>query len=278
MYKIFLALLFTLSLQAEIVDGVAVVVKDSAITLYDIKNEMQNSKLDAKQASDILIRKKLEELECKERKITVTSSEVYDDIKKAASSNNLSISEFYEAIRNSNGLTSTELKEKIKQKLLSQKLYSAIAYAHMSEPSASEIKEYYELHKSSFIHPSSFTATIYMAKDRDSLQAKVDNPMFYSPQIQTKEDVLQYDRISPDLASLLEKTPLNSFSPIVANGKNGYMSFYIKSVESAKDTGAKGVENQISNMIMENKREQVLSDYFDRLRNNADIKILRMPK
>jgi len=278
MYKFFLAILLTASLNAEIIDGVAVVVKDSAITLYDITNEMQTTKLDAKAALDILIRKKLEEIEIKERKISVSSSEVYADIKKAAASNNLSISEFYDAIRESNGLSSSELKEKIRQKLLSQELYSAIAYSHMSAPSASEIKEYYELHKDSFMHPSSFTATVYIAKNRASLQAKIDNPMFYSPEIQAKEEVLQYDRISPKLASLLEKTPVNSFSPIIPNGKNTYMSFYIKSVKSVKETGIKGAENQISNLIMANKREQVLSDYFDRLRTNADIKIIRMPK
>ncbi len=277
MYKIFLALLFTLSLNAEIVDGVAAVVKDSAITLYDITTEMQTSKVEAKQALDILIRKKLEEIEAKERKLTVTSSEVYDDIKKAAAGNNMSVNEFYDAIRESNGLTSSQLKEKIKEKLLSQKLYAAIAYASMSEPSDSEIKEYYELHKDFFMHPSSFTATVYVAKNQASLQSKVDNPMFYSPEIQSKEEVLQYDRISPELAALLEKTPINSFSPIVPNGKNGYMSFYIKSVKSAEETGISGVKNEISNLIMADKREQVLSDYFDRLRNNADIKIIRMP-
>lgn len=277
MYKFFLALLFTLSLNADTVDGVAVVVKDSAITLYDITNEMQVSKVEAKAALDILIRKKLEELECKERKITVTSSEVYDDIQKTAAGNNMSVDQFYAAIRESNGLTSAQLKEKINEKLLSQKLYAAIAYAHMSEPSASEIKEYYELHKDSFNHPSSFTVTVYVAKDQASLQSKIDNPMFNSPEIQSKEDVIQYSRISPELASLLEKTALNSFSPIVPNGQNGYMSFYLKSIQSAKNSGAKGAEDQISNLIMADKREQVLSDYFARLRNNADIKIIRMP-
>ena len=278
MYKIFLTFLLVATLNAEIVDGVAVVVKGSAITLYDIKEEMQISRVDANSATDALIRKKLEKLEIVERKISVTSSEVYDDIKKTAARNNLSVGEFYEAVRNANGLTSAELKEKIKEKLLSQKLYSAIAYKGVSQPNDEEIEAYYESHKNSFSHPSGFKVMIYTSKDKQRLQEKIDNPMFYSPDISTDEQTLPYDRISPELASLLERTAVNSFTSIVPNGQGGHMSFYIKEVESAKETGLESVRNQIINMIMGDQREHVLGDYFARLRHNADIKMIRSPK
>ena len=278
MYKIILTFLFVVSLNATLVDGVAVVVKGSAITLYDIKKEMQLSKVDAKKASDILIRKKLEELETKERKISVSSGEVYDDLKKTAARNKMSLSDFYDAVRNSSGLSSSDLKAKVKERLLSQKLYSAIAYSSISAPSEVEIKEYYELHKEDFAHPSAFEVVIYGAKDKTKLQEKIDNPMFFSPDVQTNEQVLPYDRITPELASLLEKTPQNSFTAVIPDGKGGFMSFYVKNVESAKELGMESVKNQIVNLIMAGKREQILGDYFARLRNNADIKILRMPK
>ena len=278
MYKFFLALLVTASLNAEIVDGVAVVVKNSAITLHDIKKQMQASKLTSKQALDFLIRQKLEELEIIERKISVSSSEVYEEIKKTAARNKLSVSKFYDVVRESSGLTSFELKEKIKQRLLSQKLYSAIAYSHMSEPTQSEIKEYYELHKTKFSHPSSFEVTVYVSQDKANLQSKINNPMFYSPEIQMKDEVLKYGMISSGLAALLEKTPLNSFTDVVPNGKGGFMSFYIKSKEAGEEASIQSVENEIINAIMGEKREQVLGDYFARLRSNADIKIIRTPK
>ena len=275
MYKIFLTLLFVVTLNAEIVDGVAIVVKGKAITLYDVKKEMELSKVNSQKASDILIRKALEESETSERKISVSSGEVYDDIKKTAARNNLSVNEFYEAVRNANGMSSSELKEKIKYKLLSQKLYSAIAYSAMAQPSDEDVQEYFELHKDDFAHPSAFTAVIYQAKDQARLQEKIDNPMFYSPDIRTNEQVLPYDRISPELAQLLERTPLNSFTPIVPDGKGGHMSFYIKAIESAKEGGIESVRSQIVNQIQASKREQVLGDYFARLRHNADIKMIR---
>ncbi|SFV68709.1 hypothetical protein MNB_SM-6-909 [hydrothermal vent metagenome] len=278
MYKIILALLLVSAVEAKVYDGVAVVVQDKAITLLDIKKEMQTDRVSAKKATDILIRKKLEALEIKKRNISVDSSEVYDDIKKMAARNHMSISEFYDAVREANGLTSEELKAKIKQKLLAQKLYSAIAMSSMNEPSEEEIKDYYELHKNDFKHPASFTVVIYDAKDKNLLQEKADNPMFYSPQIASHEQVLPYGRISPELASLLSRTKVGTFTPVVPNGKGGFMTFYIKSVESAKEAGLEALRPQIINAIMGEKREAVLSDYFARLRDSADINIIRMPE
>ncbi len=275
MYKLFFSLLFTSLLSAEVYDGVAIVVKDKAITLLDIKNEMKISKLDAKAAADVLIRKQLEKSEIDERKIHVESTEVYDEIKKMASRNHMSISDFYDAVRESNGMSSTELKEKVKQRLLSQKLYQQIAYSSLSEPSELEIKEYYNMHKDNYKHPASFRVIIYDSNDKNGLQTKIDNPMFYSPDIRTNEQLLPYDKISPELASLLERTPLNHFTKVIPNGKGGFMSFYMKEIESAKEGGLESVRNQIINSMMAEQREQVLGDYFARLRHNADINVIR---
>ena len=275
MYKILLTFFLAGLLNAQIYDGVAIVVKNKAITLLDIQTEMKLSKVSSKKASDILIRQKLEEVEIDERKIIVNSSEVYDYIKKMASRNKMNISKFYDAVRNANGLTSTQFKAKIKQKLLSQKLYQAIAYSAISEPSEIEIQEYYNLHKNNYKHPASFTVIIYDSKDKNALQTKIDNPMFYSPSILTNEQVLPYGKISPELASLLERTALNTFTAVVPNAKGGFMSFYMKKIESAKEGGLESVKYQIVNSIMGEKREQVLGDYFARLRHNADINVIR---
>ena len=187
----------------------------------------------------------------------------------------MDVNDFYDAVRESKGISSSTIKEQMKQKLESQKLYSSIAYSAMSEPSETDIEEYYDLHKDEFSHPSSFDVIIYQSKDQARLQEKIDNPMFYAPDIATNEQNLPYDRIAPELASLLERTPLNSFTSIVPDGKGGSMSFYVKSINSSESAGLESVRNQITNKLMADKREQVLSDHFARLRHNADIKMIR---
>jgi len=277
MYKLLLVLFFSSAVFAELIDGVALTVKGSPITLYEIKEQMKLANLSAEQAKDLLIRQKLEELEIKERRIDVSSSEVYEDIKQTAARNNMNVSQFYEAVRNSNGLTSTQLKEKIKQKLLSQKLYSAIAYSSISKPSDSDIKEYYELHKNEFSHPSSFDTIIYVASSAQRLKEKIDNPMFHSPDIQTNEQHIEYAKIAPELGSLLASTPLNTFSQIIPNGEGGFMSFYIKGIGEVKEGSFENLKEQITSIIMAKKRESVLSEFFERMKLNADIKTIRMP-
>jgi parvulin-like peptidyl-prolyl isomerase len=278
MYKILFTLLLATMLNAAIYDGVAIVVEDQAITLLDIKKAMQETKLDAKKVRDILIRKKLEELEIKKRNISVTSSEIYDDIKKMAQRNHMSVSEFYDAVRESNGLSSSELKEKIKEKLLSQKLYQTIAMSAISEPTDDEIAEYFKFHKQELEHPSSFDVTIYTSQNRADLETKVHNPMFYSPSITSHEQKLEYNRISPELAALLTKTKVDTFTPVLPNGKGGFMSFYINAVQMAKDMDLETIRPQIINAIMMKKRGEVLDEYFSRLRDNSDVKIIRMPE
>lgn len=275
MYKILLSLFIGAMLNAELINGVSVVVKGEPITLYDIKEEMKISRVDAQIATDSLIRKKLEEAEIAERKISVTSSEVYDDIKKTAMTNKMSIDELYEAVRNSNGLTSTEFKAKTKEKLLSQKLYSAIAYSSIDTPSEDELKEYYELHKDDFLRPSAFDVTIYSSKSRSALEKKTTIPMFHSDEIKVDEQILEYERISPELSRLLENTQINSFTPVVSEANGMFVSFYLKEIKAPSSVEYEGVKNQIMNLIMSQKREQVLSDYFARLRNSADIKVIR---
>jgi len=110
MYKVLLTLLLVACANAGVYDGVAVVVEDKPITLFDIQNEMKSEHLDAKKAADVLIRKKLEALEITKRKIAVSSAEVYGDIERMAEGNKLTISQLYDAVRERDGLSSEEFK------------------------------------------------------------------------------------------------------------------------------------------------------------------------
>jgi len=279
MKKTLIALLLVSSLvNAKIYDGIAVVVQNKAITLYDIEKVMQSQHLDAQHASELLIRQKLEDILIQQKKITITQEEVYNDIKQMAQRNHLSVGEFYDAVRESNGLSSSELKEKIKEKLLRQKLYANIAMQRMgAEPSDEELRDFYELHKKEFRHPESFEVTVYESNQKQKLQAKVANPMMYDPTIAQNTQVLPYNRISPELASLLQRTPPYHFTPIIPNGKGGFLTFYVQKVNQSQNQNFENVKEQVLNLFMNHKREKILSDYFARMKDNSEINIIRLP-
>jgi len=279
MYKItLLSFLFASMLSAELVNGVSAVVKGEPITVYDVKEEMRLTKMDATIARDILIRKKLEAAEIVERKISVNPTEVYEDIKKTAAANKMSVDQLYDAVRESNGLSSAEFKEKVREKLLSQKLYSAIAYASMEAPDEEKMKEYYELHKEQFMRPKAFVVTLYSSSNEEALRKKIATPVFSSNEVKIEERTLPYDTMSPELAQLLEKTEPKSFTPIIMDQKGAYMSFYLKETQKPSRNSYEEMKNQLANLVMGEKREQVLNDYFARLRGNADIQIVREAK
>ncbi len=275
MLKIVLPLFLLTVLQAKMVDAVAIVVEDEPITLYDITQEMKSAHVNKKDAIDILIRKKLEAKEIKKRGIGVSEDEVYDEIRRLAAANNMTISQFYDAVRDSNGLSSSELKKKIKERLLSQKLYQSIAMSKMREPDENEIKEYFNLHKEEFLHPAFYDVIIYAAPNKELLMKKLSNPMFYSGQIKESRQRLSTEKLPPALAKLLDATKEGTFTQIVPNSKGGFMSFYVERRGANRDVDIRKLRPVIINAIMSQKRKEILDDYFAKLKDSADIKVLR---
>ena len=275
MLKILSLVLFIVSLNAAIIDGVAIKIGDEIITIYDIKKEMQLSHTTKEQAKEILIRKKLEALEIKKRNIEVSDDEVYNEIRRLARANNMTISQFYDIVREKNGLSSSELKQKIKERLLSQKLYQAISFSKLNEPDEKEIEAYFNLHKDKFSRPSFIDVIAYSSSDKNLLEQKMQNPMFYSASILQQEQRLDTTRISPQLLNILLRTNENRFTPILPNKKNGFMTFYVKKIAKPSEVKLDDVKMDVINEIMAQKRAVILDDYFAKLKDNIDIKYIR---
>lgn len=260
------------------IGGVAVLVKNSPITLYEVQQEMKLSGTNATQSTDTLIRKKLEQLEASEKKIIVSSAEIDEELSRMAAQNNLSQEQFLNAMQTVRGLSEKDLRARVEESIKGQKLYSAIAFSKMAQPTAEEESEYYQLHLDEFSRPESFDVTTYVSPSQEALAAKIADPMRHIEIIQSKEESLPYAKINPQLAQILNKTAIGSFSPILPNGKNAFMSFYIREKNNVITENLESVRPQISNAIIGEKRNQVLNDYFTRLRLSADIKVMRLPE
>ncbi len=277
MRSLLLSSLLLASLWSAPIGGVAIMVKNSPITLYEVQQEMKQSKTSAQQSADTLIRKKLEQLEASEKKITVTPAEVQEELERMAKQNNLSMEKFLDAMQTARGISQSELKEKLEESLTGQKLYNAIAFSKMAQPTASEEAEYYQLHLDEFSQPEKYVVTTYIAASSEALQTKIDDPMRNVENVASKDETIPSKTINPQLSQILNKIEVGKFGPILPNGKNGFMSFYMKDKPNLVTENLDSVRPQISNAIMGEKRNQVLNDYFTRLRLSADIQVLRLP-
>ncbi|NOQ30032.1 MAG: peptidyl-prolyl cis-trans isomerase [Helicobacteraceae bacterium] len=278
MIKLFLTLLFTVTSYAQLVDGVAIVVENHPITLYEIEKETQRTNQTAQNVARTLIRKKLEEMVIRQRQIVVTRDEVNEDIRSIAQRNNITIMQLFESVESSQKLTTKEFKEKIKEKLLSQKLYQSISYSKMTPPTLTQKKEYYEIHSNEFSQPEEYEVIIYHSDSQEKLKEKTSNPMFFSPEVSSREMKIKYTQISPQLVDILNKTPEDSFSPIFPSPNGGFDSFYMKNKAEVTKATFEEADKKIENMIMAQKRADALDDFFERLRVNTQIKFLRLPK
>ena len=277
--RIFILFFFlaAVSLQAALIDGIAILVKEEPITLYDIEQKMNEEHLSQAQAVDALIREKLEAQEIKQRELVVTPGEVQERIAQIAQQNNLSTSQLYDAVWSTQHLTREAFETKLKKTMLTQKLYGAVAMANMEEPDEDQMHEYYRLHADKFSHPETFNVTVYHAPAQGELQRKMDNPMLNLPEVTTQEASLPYARIEPGLVNLLNKTKDGTFTPILPDPKGGYVAFFVRNRSMPVMQPFEQVKMQVQDEMMADKREQTLKDYFDRARLNADINIIRLP-
>lgn len=277
MHKVLLSLVLLFgALQAEMVDGIAMIVKDEPITLYDIDRKMEEAHLTRKQAVDVLLRETLEAQEIKKRGLKVTPDELNARIEQIAGQNGLTVSQLYDAVWSTQHMTQQAFREKLEKTMLTQKLYSDIAMSAMETPSEEEVREYYRLHPEQFSHSDTFEVTVYQAQAKGELQRKMSNPMLQIPGVTMQNAQLPYARLEPQLAALLSKTKPGEFTPILPDPKGGFVAFYIQNKSLPVMQPFDTVKAQAQEALMADKREQTLKDYFDRARLNADIKTIRL--
>ncbi len=279
MNKILLTFLLAPFLFAKIISGVAVTVDDEIITLYEIQKEQSLSKQDVSKTVDTLIRMKLEQAEAKKRDIVISNTEVLEDLKNIAQQNNMNLSQLYEAINSSRGLTESQIKDKTRERLLKKKLFNAIAMSQMDEPTDEEIQEYYNLHQNEYTTPKYINTLVYSSNDKQALSQKMSNPMMHLPQVISQETKFELAKINPRLAELLIKTKDYTFSPILPQGENaGYMAIYVQEKLDISTPSLDLIRPQVQKKIMEINREHILNDHFQRIRIKANIKIIRLPQ
>ena len=279
MNKLLLLLALAPLLFSDIIGGIAITIDEETITLYEIKQEQEITKKSVKQAVDRLIRTKLESIEAKKRQISVSNQEVLNDLKQMAGQNNMTLAQLYEAMSSARNLSESQTKTKTREKLLKQKLFNAIAMSEMEEPTDEEVEEYYNLHLKEYQMPKSIDTVVYSSQNREALQQKISNPMMYLPEVKTENTRLETAKINPRLAELIIKTEDSSFTPILPQmSGSGHMSFYVVQKNEINTPSLELIRPQVENKIMQDKREHILNDHFQRMRLNADIKVLRLPE
>ena len=266
-------LIFTLSLNAALVNAVAIVVGGKPITLYDIDRVMQQHRLSENQAAEYLVQQALEDIEVAKLGIEVSDYEVDLELRQMASNNGLSLEQLREMVRNS-GMNFEEYKSDFKSQIRTRKLFDAIAMRGISQPSSQALQIHYENNAQKFTSFESAKVVQYMATDAQRLERFVQDPFSSSQGIQRNQLEIQSSELDQNLLFMIENSKERSFTPIISVG-DSYLTFFIESKEGEVLKPFANVKNEVMQSWREAQREDEVRLHFQKVRAQTDIQIIR---
>ncbi len=259
-------------LEAGLVNGIALIINDTPITLYDIDQKMQTQQLSKQQAVDILIDQTLYTQELKKNNVSIDIFDVDNYIEKLAAQNKMDTLDFKALVRQQQDF---ELfKEQIKKQLKHQKLIKRIASNKLVIASNDDMKRFYANNKEQYTIANTIDVIAYMSKNKKLLNELKTNPMMNHKDLLVQQITFKQEELNPQVKYILNSTKEKTFSAIFAQNKN-YNMFFISKKKEIKTLSFEDTKNTIFQQIMKSREDNYLKEYFETLKITADIQILR---
>ncbi|MCD8213416.1 MAG: SurA N-terminal domain-containing protein [Campylobacter sp.] len=269
----FLAFLFTLNFSyAQMVNGIAAIVENEPITLYEVYALKEQLKSDESQALNLLIRDRLEQAQIKNLGINVTPFEVNERIDAIAKQNNMTNIQFRSSVE-SQGINFTDFKNDIEKKMLQEKLYRNIASEAGKNITDERAKAYYEANREQFNVFSSAQIVLFRAGSMEELENQRGK---LSPVkgVQAQNLNIEYSNTNPQLAFIIANAAIGDFTQIFRTQEDFNM-FYVKDKVGSYTPSFEQIKDEIINNLYQNEQERTMQDYFDKLRAKAKVQIIR---
>lgn len=274
MNKLFFSLLISTSLSfASIINGVALIVNEEPITLYDIEKTMQQNNMGKNEAVGLLIDKILYEQLVKENAITADIFDVNNYIEKLAATNGMDVYTFKNIVKQKYPDYSA-FEDEAKNIVTRQKLIQKIVKGQLAIANDEDMKLYYENNQEEFSTANSFEIVEYSSKSKASLINTIKSPLMIPQDVTRRPIRLETKSIQPQLQYMLNETKENTFTPIFTANQEFKTLFIVKKVGKTV-LDFESVKSKIFNDIMSLREKKYLKDYFEKQKLTADIKIVR---
>jgi len=263
--------------QAQIIDAIAIDVNGEPITTLEIQAVQKKQNISKKAAIEALIDHRLEKSVIEKSDIAISDSEVNAKINQISQARGMSIEQMRQVLK-SKGLTWDSYKEQMKMELKKELFFRKNIASSISQPSEEELKLYYETHKDKF---SSATPSIqmsliaYSSKSSLKLQEAIKNPMRRTEGVEQKPVLASSSNMNPQLLQVIQNTPQGSFTKPINTGK-GFVAYYVKNKSGQGQSGFASVKNQVVMRWIQEERIKAGSDYINKLKTDANIRIIRL--
>jgi len=267
MKKFLILIGLILFLDAKILNQIIATINDIPITSYDVEKLSKQLNIDKNRALNILLDQKLIESEIKKRGIVVDEFELENALEAIAKRNGFNLLEFKNILIQRGDYQ--KLVNQIKDDLLKKKLFDEIIQTKLKIDD-NEIKNYYENNKDEFKVFEKIEAIKYSANNKAALEKIKQNPLS-TKNVKVENKVYYANELPLNLLFLFKETKEGRFTPII-NEERDYSMFYITKKENHYYLPFEKIKNLITNKLINEKREKILKEYFNKLKNKSYVK------
>ncbi|MGL2339121.1 SurA protein [Helicobacter pylori] len=261
------------TLEDKVVGGISLLVNGSPITLYQIQEEQEKSKVSKAQARDRLIAERIKNQEIERLKIHVDDDKLDQEMAMMAQQQGMDLDHFKQVLMAEGHYKL--YRDQLKEHLEMQELLRNILLTNVDTSSETKMREYYNKHKEQFSIPTEIETVRYTSTNQEDLERAMSNPNLEVPGVSKANEKIEMKTLNPQIAQVFISHEQGSFTPVMNGGGGQFITFYIKEKKGKNEVSFSQAKQFIAQKLVEESKDKILEEHFEKLRVKSRIVMIR---
>ncbi len=261
------------TLEDKVVGGISLLVNGSPITLYQIQEEQEKSKVSKAQARDRLIAERIKNQEIERLKIHVDDDKLDQEMAMMAQQQGMDLDHFKQMLMAEGHYKL--YRDQLKEHLEMQELLRNILLTNVDTSSETKMREYYNKHKEQFSIPTEIETVRYTSTNQEDLERAMSNPNLEVPGVSKANERIEMKTLNPQIAQVFISHEQGSFTPVMNGGGGQFITFYIKEKKGKNEVSFSQAKQFIAQKLVEESKDKILEEHFEKLRVKSRIVMIR---
>ncbi|WP_187870397.1 SurA protein [Helicobacter pylori] len=261
------------TLEDKVVGGISLLVNGSPITLYQIQEEQEKSKVSKAQARDRLIAERIKNQEIERLKIHVDDDKLDQEMAMMAQQQGMDLDHFKQMLMAEGHYKL--YRDQLKEHLEMQELLRNILLTNVDTSSETKMREYYNKHKEQFSIPTEIETVRYTSTSQEDLERAMADPNLEIPGVSKANEKIEMKTLNPQIAQVFISHEQGSFTPVMNGGGGQFITFYIKEKKGKNEVSFSQAKQFIAQKLVEESKDKILEEHFEKLRVKSRIVMIR---
>ncbi|GAA7831653.1 hypothetical protein HpCOL20_06330 [Helicobacter pylori] len=261
------------TLEDKVVGGISLLVNGSPITLYQIQEEQEKSKVSKAQARDRLIAERIKNQEIERLKIHVDDDKLDQEMAMMAQQQGMDLDHFKQMLMAEGHYKL--YRDQLKEHLEMQELLRNILLTNVDTSSETKMREYYNKHKEQFSIPTEIETVRYTSTNQEDLERAMADPNLEIPGVSKANEKIEMKTLNPQIAQVFISHEQGSFTPVMNGGGGQFITFYIKEKKGKNEVSFSQTKQFIAQKLVEESKDKILEEHFEKLRVKSRIVMIR---